>query len=57
NASYLQRPDPDLPICVERTVLVWLPLAFLWLSTPWHFVNFCKRAAKAPLSKLYICKQ
>uniref|UniRef100_A0A673LUX6 Canalicular multispecific organic anion transporter 1-like n=1 Tax=Sinocyclocheilus rhinocerous TaxID=307959 RepID=A0A673LUX6_9TELE len=49
--------DPDLPICVEQTVLVWLPLAFLWLCAPWHFANLCKKAAKAPLSKLYICKQ
>lgn len=57
NASYLQRPDPDLPICVEQTVLVWLPLAFLWLCAPWHFTTLCKKPAKAPLSKLYICKQ
>uniref|UniRef100_A0A672K344 Canalicular multispecific organic anion transporter 1-like n=1 Tax=Sinocyclocheilus grahami TaxID=75366 RepID=A0A672K344_SINGR len=57
NASYLQRPDPDLPICVERTVLVWLPLAFLWLCAPWGFTTLCKKPAKAPLSKLYICKQ
>uniref|UniRef100_A0A9J8BGV1 ABC-type glutathione-S-conjugate transporter n=1 Tax=Cyprinus carpio carpio TaxID=630221 RepID=A0A9J8BGV1_CYPCA len=57
NASYLQRPDPDLPICVEQTVLVWFPLAFLWLCAPWHFANLCKKSAKAPLSKLHICKQ
>uniref|UniRef100_A0A673HV30 ATP-binding cassette, sub-family C (CFTR/MRP), member 2 n=1 Tax=Sinocyclocheilus rhinocerous TaxID=307959 RepID=A0A673HV30_9TELE len=57
NASYLQRPDPDLPICVERTVLVWLPLAFLWLCAPWGFTTLCKKPAKAQLSKLYICKQ
>ncbi|XP_026080611.1 canalicular multispecific organic anion transporter 1-like isoform X1 [Carassius auratus] len=57
NASYLQRPDPDLPICVERTVLVWLPLAFLWLCAPWHFTTLCKKPAEAALSKLYICKQ
>ncbi|XP_067242985.1 canalicular multispecific organic anion transporter 1 isoform X2 [Chanodichthys erythropterus] len=57
NASYLQRPDPDLPLCVERTVLVWLPLAFLWLCAPWHFSSFCKKSAKAPASRLYICKQ
>uniref|UniRef100_A0A671T8S6 ATP-binding cassette, sub-family C (CFTR/MRP), member 2 n=1 Tax=Sinocyclocheilus anshuiensis TaxID=1608454 RepID=A0A671T8S6_9TELE len=50
-------PDPDLPICVEQTVLVWLPLAFLWLCAPWHVANLCKKAAKAPLSKLYISKQ
>uniref|UniRef100_A0A8C1Z2P0 Uncharacterized protein n=1 Tax=Cyprinus carpio TaxID=7962 RepID=A0A8C1Z2P0_CYPCA len=46
NASYLQRPDPDLPICVEQTVLVWFPLAFLWLCAPWHFANLCKKSAK-----------
>ncbi|XP_051773178.1 LOW QUALITY PROTEIN: canalicular multispecific organic anion transporter 1 [Ctenopharyngodon idella] len=57
NASYLQRPDPDLPLCVERTVLVWLPLAFLWLCAPWHFSSFCKKSAKTPASRLYICKQ
>uniref|UniRef100_A0A8C1PIU9 Uncharacterized protein n=1 Tax=Cyprinus carpio TaxID=7962 RepID=A0A8C1PIU9_CYPCA len=41
----------------ERTVLVWLPLAFLWLCAPWHFATLCRKPAKAPLSKLYICKQ
>uniref|UniRef100_A0A8C1Z4H9 Uncharacterized protein n=1 Tax=Cyprinus carpio TaxID=7962 RepID=A0A8C1Z4H9_CYPCA len=40
-----------------RTVLVWLPLAFLWLCAPWHFATLCRKPAKAPLSKLYICKQ
>uniref|UniRef100_A0A8C1VAB1 Canalicular multispecific organic anion transporter 1 n=1 Tax=Cyprinus carpio TaxID=7962 RepID=A0A8C1VAB1_CYPCA len=40
------RPDPDLPICVEQTVLVWFPLAFLWLCAPWHFANLCKKSAK-----------
>uniref|UniRef100_A0A671T4Z4 ATP-binding cassette, sub-family C (CFTR/MRP), member 2 n=1 Tax=Sinocyclocheilus anshuiensis TaxID=1608454 RepID=A0A671T4Z4_9TELE len=44
---------PDLTICVERTVLVWLPLAFLWLCAPWHFTTLCKKPAKAPLSTLY----
>uniref|UniRef100_A0A8C1RES8 Uncharacterized protein n=1 Tax=Cyprinus carpio TaxID=7962 RepID=A0A8C1RES8_CYPCA len=39
------------------TVLVWLPLAFLWLCAPWHFATLCRKPAKAPLSKLYICKQ
>ncbi|XP_051945452.1 canalicular multispecific organic anion transporter 1 isoform X2 [Xyrauchen texanus] len=57
NASYLQRPDPDLPVCVEKTVLVWLPLGFLWLCAPWHLVSLFKTSAKAPLSRLYICKQ
>uniref|UniRef100_A0A671T8K5 ATP-binding cassette, sub-family C (CFTR/MRP), member 2 n=1 Tax=Sinocyclocheilus anshuiensis TaxID=1608454 RepID=A0A671T8K5_9TELE len=50
---WTQSPDPDLTICVERTVLVWLPLAFLWLCAPWHFTTLCKKPAKAPLSTLY----
>ncbi|TRY91587.1 hypothetical protein DNTS_021753, partial [Danionella cerebrum] len=58
NASYLQREDPDLPICLERTVLVWIPLAFLWICAPWHLSTFCRRTGKkAPASKLYIFKQ
>ncbi|XP_017570742.1 canalicular multispecific organic anion transporter 1 [Pygocentrus nattereri] len=58
NASFLDRPDPDLPVCVERTVLVWVPLAFLWLLAPWHLATlFKKKPFKAPFSKLYICKQ
>ncbi|XP_039477578.1 canalicular multispecific organic anion transporter 1-like isoform X2 [Oreochromis aureus] len=59
NASYLKRPDPDLPLCVEQTVLVWIPLCFLWLCAPWHLLAFCQSANvnTQPLSKLYICKQ
>ncbi|XP_061083740.1 ATP-binding cassette sub-family C member 2-like [Conger conger] len=58
NASILDRPDPDLPVCFERTVLVWVPLAFLWLSAPWHLVPlFKRRLSKAHLSRLYMCKQ
>ncbi|XP_061083514.1 ATP-binding cassette sub-family C member 2-like [Conger conger] len=58
NASFLDRPDPDLPVCFERTVLVWVPLAFLWLSAPWHLVPlFKRRLSKAHLSRLYMCKQ
>ncbi|KAI7805399.1 canalicular multispecific organic anion transporter 1 isoform X1 [Triplophysa rosa] len=57
NASYLQRPDPDLPVCFERTVLVWLPLGFLWLCALWHLASLCKKTSRVPVSKLYICKQ
>lgn len=57
NSSFLQREDPDLPVCVERTVLVWLPLAFLWICSPFHFRSFCQKSAKAPASALYYCKQ
>ncbi|XP_063348284.1 ATP-binding cassette sub-family C member 2-like [Pelmatolapia mariae] len=59
NASYLKRPDPDLPLCVEQTVLVWIPLCFLWLCAPWHLLALCQSAKvnTKQLSKLYICKQ
>ncbi|XP_063347090.1 ATP-binding cassette sub-family C member 2-like isoform X2 [Pelmatolapia mariae] len=59
NASYLKRPDPDLPLCVEQTVLVWIPLCFLWLCAPWHLLALCQSANvnTKQLSKLYICKQ
>ncbi|KAL3972080.1 microtubule-associated serine/threonine kinase [Sarotherodon galilaeus] len=59
NASYLKQPDPDLPLCVEQTVLVWIPLCFLWLCAPWHLLALCQRTKvnTKQLSKLYICKQ
>lgn len=59
NDSYLDGEEPDLPICVEQTVLVWIPLAFLWLTAPSHLVGLCKRTSVKSkyISKLYICKQ
>ncbi|KAK3523187.1 hypothetical protein QTP86_021720 [Hemibagrus guttatus] len=58
NDSFLNRTDPDLPVCVERTVLVWVPLGFLWLCAPLHLARlFKKKAPKTPFSKQYICKQ
>ncbi|GLD66489.1 canalicular multispecific organic anion transporter 1, partial [Lates japonicus] len=59
NASYLDREDPDFPVCLEQTVLVWIPLGFLWLCAPWHLLSFCRRTQvnTKHLSKLYICKQ
>lgn len=59
NASYLDREDPDLPVCVEQTVLVWIPLGFLWLCAPRHLVSLCRRtkAKTKHFSKLYLCKQ
>ncbi|XP_044069110.1 canalicular multispecific organic anion transporter 1 isoform X2 [Siniperca chuatsi] len=59
NASYLNREDPDLPVCVEQTVLVWIPLGLLWLCAPRHLVSLCRRkqANTKRLSKLYLCKQ
>ncbi|KAG7314076.1 hypothetical protein KOW79_022572 [Hemibagrus wyckioides] len=58
NDSFLNRTDPDLPVCVERTVLVWIPLGFLWLCAPLHIARlFKKKAPQTPFSELYICKQ
>ncbi|CAN9499822.1 unnamed protein product [Ophioblennius macclurei] len=57
NASFVDRADPDLPVCFEQTVLVWIPLGFLWLCAPHHLVSLGKKLPKKPMSKLYLCKQ
>uniref|UniRef100_A0A8B9QNC4 Canalicular multispecific organic anion transporter 1 n=1 Tax=Apteryx owenii TaxID=8824 RepID=A0A8B9QNC4_APTOW len=58
NASFLARPDADLPICFQQTVLVWIPIGFLWIFTPWQLLPMCKsKAKKSSLTKLYITKQ
>ncbi|XP_029926660.1 ATP-binding cassette sub-family C member 2 [Myripristis murdjan] len=58
NASFLETEEPDLPVCVEQTVLVWIPLGLLWLCAPWHLASLFRRQAKVKhLSKLYFCKQ
>ncbi|MED6240449.1 hypothetical protein ATANTOWER_021292, partial [Ataeniobius toweri] len=59
NASYVEREDPDLPVCVEQTVLVWIPLGFLWLCSPWNLMSLCRRsrANTKHRTKLYLCKQ
>uniref|UniRef100_A0A3B3CYX9 ABC-type glutathione-S-conjugate transporter n=1 Tax=Oryzias melastigma TaxID=30732 RepID=A0A3B3CYX9_ORYME len=59
NASFLDREDPDLPICVEQTVLVWIPLGFLWLFAPPHLMSLCRRTRvnTKHWTKLYLCKQ
>ncbi|XP_030343631.1 canalicular multispecific organic anion transporter 1 [Strigops habroptila] len=58
NASYLDRPDADLPVCFQQTVLVWIPLGFLWILGPWQVLPMCKsRDKKSSVTKLYIIKQ
>uniref|UniRef100_A0A8B9TSV5 Canalicular multispecific organic anion transporter 1 n=1 Tax=Anas platyrhynchos TaxID=8839 RepID=A0A8B9TSV5_ANAPL len=58
NASYLTRPDADLPECFQKTVLVWIPLGFLWIFTPWQLLPMCRgKERKSSLTKLYIFKQ
>ncbi|XP_028651533.1 canalicular multispecific organic anion transporter 1 [Erpetoichthys calabaricus] len=58
NDTFLQRADPDLPVCVEQTILVWMPLGFLWLSSPWHISALLKKKIqKSHISALYLIKQ
>ncbi|XP_059928734.1 canalicular multispecific organic anion transporter 1 isoform X3 [Gadus macrocephalus] len=58
NASFLDTPEPDLPVCLEQTVLVWLPLGFLWLCGPWHLAAlFRGRGKPSQVSRLYLSKQ
>ncbi|KAM6186730.1 ATP-binding cassette sub-family C member 2 [Rhynchocyon petersi] len=59
NSSFLDSPEPDLPLCFEQTVLVWVPLVFLWLLAPWQLLQACKSRVnnKSSLNKLYIAKQ
>ncbi|KFV53613.1 Canalicular multispecific organic anion transporter 1, partial [Gavia stellata] len=52
NASYLARPDADLPVCFQQPVLVWVPLGFFWILAPWQLLPIgsqCPRWAGSPL--------
>uniref|UniRef100_A0A8C5TS46 Canalicular multispecific organic anion transporter 1 n=1 Tax=Malurus cyaneus samueli TaxID=2593467 RepID=A0A8C5TS46_9PASS len=58
NDSYLARPDADLPVCFQQTVLVWVPLGVFWILAPWQLLPMCKsRAKKSSVTILYIMKQ
>ncbi|KAM4729299.1 LOW QUALITY PROTEIN: ATP-binding cassette sub-family C member 2-like [Anableps anableps] len=59
NESYVEREDPDFPLCLEQTVLVWIPLGFLWLCAPWNLMSLCRRsqANTKHRTKLYLFKQ
>lgn len=58
NESYIQGPEPDLPVCLQQTVLVWIPLVFLWLSAPWQLIHWCKfRKERSSFTKIYLIKQ
>ncbi|XP_069720119.1 ATP-binding cassette sub-family C member 2 [Phaenicophaeus curvirostris] len=58
NDSFLARQDADLPVCFQQTVLVWIPLGFLWILAPWQLLPMCKSRAKRPsVTVLYIIKQ
>uniref|UniRef100_A0A670ZRM8 ATP binding cassette subfamily C member 2 n=1 Tax=Pseudonaja textilis TaxID=8673 RepID=A0A670ZRM8_PSETE len=50
--------DADLPLCFEQTVLVWIPLGFLWLFGPWKLLPMCKsKLKKSSVTRLYLIKQ
>ncbi|XP_067393213.1 ATP-binding cassette sub-family C member 2 isoform X2 [Emydura macquarii macquarii] len=58
NASLLDGPQPDLPLCFEQTLLVWIPLGFLWLLGPWQLLPMFKpRIQKSSLTRIYLTKQ
>uniref|UniRef100_A0A8D0HEU4 Uncharacterized protein n=1 Tax=Sphenodon punctatus TaxID=8508 RepID=A0A8D0HEU4_SPHPU len=58
NSSLLQRNDADLPLCFEQTVLVWVPLGFLWLFAPWQLLPlFTCKTEKSSFTGIYLTKQ
>ncbi|XP_006157433.1 canalicular multispecific organic anion transporter 1 [Tupaia chinensis] len=58
NSSYLDRPDADLPLCFEQTVLVWIPLVFLWLLAPWQLFHvYRSRTKRSSITTVYLVKQ
>lgn len=61
--------DPDVTLCFEKTVLIWIPCLFIWLFTPlevyylvqskyrdipWNWLNLAKMAGTALLCLLSI---
>ncbi|XP_032738350.1 canalicular multispecific organic anion transporter 1 [Lontra canadensis] len=58
NSSFLDSPEADLPLCFEQTVLVWIPLGFLWLLAPWQLLRvYRSKIKRSPITKLYLAKQ
>ncbi|XP_030190196.1 canalicular multispecific organic anion transporter 1 isoform X3 [Lynx canadensis] len=58
NSSFLDSPEADLPLCFEQTVLVWIPLGFLWLLAPWQFLHVYRtKINRSSITKLYLAKQ
>ncbi|KAL1787419.1 canalicular multispecific organic anion transporter 1 [Sigmodon hispidus] len=56
--SLLDRPEADLTLCFEQTVLVWIPLGFLWLLAPWQlFSVYRARTKRSSITKFYLAKQ
>uniref|UniRef100_A0A8C0K2U2 Multidrug resistance-associated protein 1 n=1 Tax=Canis lupus dingo TaxID=286419 RepID=A0A8C0K2U2_CANLU len=58
NSSFLDSSEADLPLCFEQTVLVWIPLGFLWLLAPWQLLHVYRTKIKrSSITKLYLAKQ
>ncbi|XP_049501524.1 ATP-binding cassette sub-family C member 2 [Panthera uncia] len=58
NSSFLDSPEADLPLCFEQTVLVWIPLGFLWLLAPWQLLRVYRtKINRSSITKLYLAKQ
>ncbi|GAB1302447.1 ATP-binding cassette sub-family C member 2 [Apodemus speciosus] len=58
NLSLLKSPEADLPLCFEQTVLVWIPLGFLWLLAPWQLYSvYRSRTKRSSITKFYLAKQ
>ncbi|XP_076374474.1 multidrug-Resistance like Protein 1 isoform X2 [Megalopta genalis] len=50
--------DPDIPKCFQKTMLIWLPCAFLWFFSPievYYLISSKKK--NIPYTWLYISKQ
>nr|XP_020011854.1 canalicular multispecific organic anion transporter 1 [Castor canadensis] len=58
NSSFFDTPEIDLPLCFEQTVLVWIPLGFLWLLAPWQLLHvYRSKKKRSPITKFYLAKQ
>ncbi|XP_008070054.1 canalicular multispecific organic anion transporter 1 [Carlito syrichta] len=58
NSSLLDSPEADLPLCFEQTVLVWIPLGYLWLLAPWQLLHvYRSKTQRSSITKLYLAKQ
>ncbi|XP_012623794.1 ATP-binding cassette sub-family C member 2 [Microcebus murinus] len=58
NSSFLDSPEADLPLCFEQTVLVWIPLGFLWVLAPWQLLHvYRSRTKRSAVTKLDVAKQ
>ncbi|XP_065203949.1 multidrug resistance-associated protein 1-like [Planococcus citri] len=45
--------DPDLTLCFEKTVLAWVPCAFLWILSPLEIYHLCHSKTSDILFNVY----